>query len=249
MKSTLLATVGSRCLLATCCRSFPPGPPEEDNGGMDSAQLTIVYGEEELFARTAHLFASARDVACAANDLHTWAATRQRSRADRPTEQRGAGMGIRKLYRPGVLLDPSSAQHVREVEWAGARIRITGDEVNKTIILDHRIAILAGELADGRRSYSVLSEPGVVQAVTSLFEAAWRAATDLRTYNARHAELYVLAPRVLELLDSGCKDETAARTLGLGVRTYRRRVAELMDVLGAESRFQAGARARELGLV
>jgi hypothetical protein len=33
------------------------------------------------------------------------------------------------------------------------------------------------------------------------------------------------------------------------VRTYRRRVAELMSALGAESRFQAGVRARELGLV
>jgi DNA-binding NarL/FixJ family response regulator len=54
---------------------------------------------------------------------------------------------------------------------------------------------------------------------------------------------------VLEVLASGCKDETAARTLGLGVRTYRRRVAELMTALGAESRFQAGVRARDLGLI
>ena len=54
---------------------------------------------------------------------------------------------------------------------------------------------------------------------------------------------------MLELLGSGCKDETAARTLGLGVRTYRRRVAELMNALGADSRFQAGVRARELGLI
>lgn len=158
-------------------------------------------------------------------------------------------MRIGKLYRPGVLLDPSSVQHLREVERAGAKFRITRDEVNETIVLDRRIAILAGDLVDGRRSYSVLSQPGGVQAVTSLFDAAWRAATDLRTYNVQHAELYVLAPRVLELLDSGCKGETAARALGLGVRTYRRRVAELMNVLGAESRFQAGARARELGLV
>ncbi|SFB62303.1 hypothetical protein SAMN05216266_13043 [Amycolatopsis marina] len=212
---------------------------------MESAQLTVVYGEEELFARTAHLFATARDVACAANDLYTWAATRPRSGAD----QRAAGMRIRKLYRPGVLLDPSTAQHVREVERAGASIRITRDEVNETIILDRRIAILAGDRTGGQRNYSVLSQPGVVQAVTSLFDAAWRVATELRTYEAQHAELRALAPRVLELLDSGCKDETAARTLGLGVRTYRRRVAELMDVLGAGTRFQAGARARELGLV
>jgi DNA-binding NarL/FixJ family response regulator len=35
----------------------------------------------------------------------------------------------------------------------------------------------------------------------------------------------------------------------LSLRTYRRRVAELMTALGATSRFQAGARAHELGLI
>jgi hypothetical protein len=37
--------------------------------------------------------------------------------------------------------------------------------------------------------------------------------------------------------------------LGMSLRTYRRRVAELMAAVGASSRFQAGLRARELGLV
>jgi DNA-binding NarL/FixJ family response regulator len=208
--------------------------------------VTTVRGEEELFARTAHLFATASEIACAANDLNTWATTRggrqARVGADQPSR-------VRKLYRPGVLLNPTSARHVREVREAGAAIRITPDELNETILLDRRFAILAGDLSDGRRSYSVISEPSVVQSVTSLFEAAWRTATTLEVYDTQHADLRELAPRVLELLASGCKDETAARTLGLGVRTYRRRVAELMTALGAESRFQAGARARDLGLI
>jgi DNA-binding NarL/FixJ family response regulator len=50
------------------------------------------------------------------------------------------------------------------------------------------------------------------------------------------------------MLGAGLKDETAARELGLSLRTYRRRVADLMAALGADSRFQAGLRARELGL-
>jgi DNA-binding NarL/FixJ family response regulator len=43
-------------------------------------------------------------------------------------------------------------------------------------------------------------------------------------------------------------DVTAARELGMSLRTYRRRVAELLVALGADSRFQAGMRAGELGL-
>lgn len=207
--------------------------------------MTTVRGEEELFARTAHLFATASEVTCAARDLNTFAAPRHMSsRMVQETNPK-----VRKLYQPTMMLNPSSAQHVRAVAAHGAQVRITRDDINETIIIDRRFAILAGDLTDGQRSYGVVTEPAVVQNVQSLFDAAWRTATDLAVYDAQHAELCTLAPRVLELLASGCKDETAARTLGLGVRTYRRRVAELMATLDAGSRFQAGVRARELGLI
>jgi DNA-binding NarL/FixJ family response regulator len=213
---------------------------------MSLDHVPVLHGEEELFARTAHLFATASEVVCAARDLNTWAAT-QRNPSAAPVSPPPR---LRKMYRPGVLLNPSMAQHVRNVARKhGAEVRITSDDINETIIIDRRFAILAGDLRDGRRGYGVVSEPAVVQNVLSLFDAAWRSATDLAVYDAQHAELCELAPRVLELLASGCKDETAARTIGLGVRTYRRRVAELMTALGAESRFPAGVRARDLGLI
>lgn len=207
--------------------------------------MTTVRGEEELFARTAHLFATASEVTCAARDLNTFAAPRHTS----SNMVQETNPKVRKLYQPAMMLNPSSAQHVRSVAARGAQVRITRDDINETIIIDRRFAILAGDLTDGQRSYGVVTEPAVVQNVQSLFDAAWRAATDLAVYDAQHAELCTLAPRVLELLATGCKDETAARTLGLGVRTYRRRVAELMTTLNADSRFQAGARARDLGLI
>jgi DNA-binding NarL/FixJ family response regulator len=210
---------------------------------MSLDHVPVLHGEEEVFARTAHLFATADEVLCAAQDLHTWSAARDCAVARASTPR------LRKLYRPGVLLNPSMAQHLRTIAARNAAVRITQNDINETIIIDRRFAILAGDLVDGRRGYGVVTEPAVVQNVTSLFDAAWRSSTDLAAYDAQHAELCTLAPRVLELLASGCKDETAARTLGLGVRTYRRRVAELMSALGAESRFQAGARARDLGLI
>ena len=53
---------------------------------------------------------------------------------------------------------------------------------------------------------------------------------------------------LLRMLTTGLTDEAAARRMGMSLRTYRRRVAELMRLLEAESRFQAGVRAGELGL-
>lgn len=206
--------------------------------------VVVVRGEAELLARAGHLFHHTTDLMCAARDLYTWAATH----AHAPVSG-VAGRRIRKLYQPGMLLDADTARHLRSAERAGAGIRITQDDLNETIVLDRRIVILAGDRVDGQRGYSVITRPEIVQGVCSLLEAAWRAGTELAVYDARIAEIRPLAPRILELLASGCKDETAARTLGLSLRTYRRRVAELMSALGASSRFQAGSRARDLGLV
>ena len=58
-----------------------------------------------------------------------------------------------------------------------------------------------------------------------------------------------LPGRRLNLLAAGMTDQAAARHLQLSYRTTRRRVAELMVVLGAQSRFQAGVQAAHKGWV
>src|SRR5690606_5721994 len=212
--------------------------------------VTIVHGEEELFRRTGHLFATVTDFACAAAGLASWVADHQPRELEAHMAARRREMRIRQTYPSGLLLDSYAAHELaRRRDSLGAEIRITTEEINETIILDRRVVILAGDPHAGRRSYSVITQPETVQGVISLFETAWRSATDLAVHDARVAEIRRLAPAVLDLLSQGVKDEAAARRLGLGLRTYRRRVAELMDALGAESRFQAGARARELGLI
>ena len=55
--------------------------------------------------------------------------------------------------------------------------------------------------------------------------------------------------RILEQLCAGRTDDVAAREIDVSLRTYRRHVADIMRELGATSRFQAGARAVELGLL
>jgi hypothetical protein len=92
-------------------------------------------------------------------------------------------------------------------------------------------------------------EPALVSGAYALFEAAWEAATDLAAFlDAGRPRIDAQAREVLYALGSGMTDVTAARELGMSLRTYRRRVAELLVVLGADSRFQAGVRAGELGL-
>ena len=52
---------------------------------------------------------------------------------------------------------------------------------------------------------------------------------------------------LLDQLAHGAKDEQIARTLGISLRTVRRRVAAILAELGVESRFQAGVEAARRG--
>ncbi|TDB83911.1 response regulator transcription factor [Actinomadura sp. KC216] len=95
-----------------------------------------------------------------------------------------------------------------------------------------------------------MRSPSVVRGVVSLFEATWDQATDLADYRRdRPPALSEESLRILRLLAGGLKDEAAARRLGMSLRTYRRRVAEILTLLDAGSRFQAGLRAHEFGLI
>jgi DNA-binding NarL/FixJ family response regulator len=55
--------------------------------------------------------------------------------------------------------------------------------------------------------------------------------------------------RLIRLLGLGLKDESIARYLGCSLRTVRRRVSHLMEVHGAQTRFQLGVAAAGQDLV
>jgi DNA-binding NarL/FixJ family response regulator len=220
--------------------------------GVDSA--IEIRGEAELRLRTAPIYRTARfEMSCTAPDLRTWSvlhlSTDEAPAVPSWVPRVPHGFRVRKLYSPAVLLDPRSARHADQIEALGARIRITTDPLHETVLVDRRAVIMAGDPEERPRRYRVLFAPEVVNSVAALFDAAWRTATDRSVHEASLTGLRALAPSLLDALASGAKDEAAARELGMSLRTYRRRVAELMAAVGATSRFQAGLRARELGLV
>lgn len=57
-----------------------------------------------------------------------------------------------------------------------------------------------------------------------------------------------LAPVLAQLL-TGVPDITASRKLNMSPRTFSRRVAELLEYIGVESRFQAGVEAVRRGWI
>lgn len=208
-------------------------------------------GDLELVARTEHLFAGIREeFACAARSLDTW--SQPGARAAVTSRMRGNGRAIttRKLLSPLALSTEADRDHLRDITARGAQVRIAGAPLpHETILIDRRVAILAGADSPAGREYTVAASPSLVGGVCSLYEAAWESATGLEVFlTGEMPNVEPDARVILRALGEGLTDESAARRLGLSLRTYRRRVADLMRTLDAASRFQAGVKAGELGL-
>lgn len=216
-----------------------------------AGQVTTLHGGAELMARAGHLLVPTTEFICAATDTSLWAMTHTRDDpTDRVRQRLESGVEVYKVYNPAALADPADAAQLRMIAAEGAKVRIcTAPLPHETLIVDRKLAVLAGEWVAGERDFTVVTAPHVVASVRMLVLTAWQGATELADYlPAPPPYVDEQGLTILRMLSAGQKDETAARRLGLSVRTYRRRVAELMELLGASSRFQAGVRARELGL-
>ncbi|MET8169324.1 DNA-binding response regulator [Streptomyces sp. NPDC005329] len=213
-----------------------------------------LHGDVDLWARLKPL-AESNDTEWVnvARDLDTWPGARE---AARLTMRRHGAVHARKLYSPAVLTDERDREALREMAAHGMQIRITATPMSRgTFFIDRRTMIFTSRMtsapaAHGHRTYTMSAAPALVDGAYALFEAAWESATDLAAFLGLQRPLIdAQTGRVLRALTSGATDEAAARELGMSLRTYRRRVAELLVTLDAGSRFQAGVRAAELGLL
>lgn len=221
------------------------------------AQVIELRGDVEFWARVGPLAESdVGEWVHIAHDLDTWPGARE---AARRQMRLGKVHRARKLYSPAVLADERDRDVLREMAASGFRIRIaTAPLPQGTVIIDRRTMILTdpgsnpGSSARGAqqpRTYTMSASPALIGGTYALFEAAWESAAELSTFlDPQRPRMDAGTSKVLRALVSGATDEVAARELGMSLRTYRRRVAELLVSLDAASRFQAGVRAGELGL-
>ncbi|MEV5574774.1 LuxR C-terminal-related transcriptional regulator [Spirillospora sp. NPDC052269] len=83
----------------------------------------------------------------------------------------------------------------------------------------------------------VIHAGNLLDALVRLFELLWPSSIPLPGQDAPVET--DLDRQLLTLLAAGLKDDAAARQLGISVRTLNRRVSDLMQRLGARTRFQA----------
>ena len=152
------------------------------------------------------------------------------------------GVHYRVLLPEQLRANPVLTLRLGRLAPAGAEIRTVPVVPTDATVVDGSLTMLPG--------LSVVRLPSVAGTVVALFEQLWATATPLTEsplpgtdgLSSREREL-------LALLSAGCTDESAAARLGISVRTVRRTMAAVMNRLGARSRFQAGLKAADSGLL
>ena len=151
-----------------------------------------------------------------------------------------AGKEQRTVYDDSVLDSPAVSAEIAEWAAGGERQRILAGVPSEFVIYGD-VAVVGPEVwGDPESQYVVVRDRMLVHAFIEVFDRMWAMASPVPT---RRTSDLAEDDHLLALLSRGFKDEAIARYLGWSLRTVRRRVARLMDELGAKTRFQLGAEA------
>jgi DNA-binding CsgD family transcriptional regulator/sugar-specific transcriptional regulator TrmB len=167
----------------------------------------------------------------------------------RDSQMLARGVRMRTLYHHTARFNSPSQAYVDRMSALGGEYRTAHQLVGRVIIFDRELAFMTNH--DDRSGAVVVREPSVVHFLYEVFEQIWSQAqpfSDAVT-DGLEAVAKDLDRTVLRLLATGLKDETIARRLGMSLRTTRKHIADMMQALGAESRFQAGVAVSAAGLL
>lgn len=159
-------------------------------------------------------------------------------------EQIEAGRRSRAIYPARILQEAPQVLVARAR--MGEEIRVVAEVPTRLVVLGASHALVPETLGIVSERRLLIRQGGLVRGLAGLFELIWdRSAT---VPGLEHGEARPdLRRLLLQQLADGAKDEQIARTLGLSLRTVRRRIAGILSDLGVDSRFQAGVEAVRRG--
>ena len=213
----------------------------------DTDVVDVVQGPTAIAQRFAQLQHSARSTVQTLSKPIGAVVTRE---DNDETEQAGLARGVR--YEAVVERAAFQAADFQgAVEAAldrGAQIRVTGTLPLRLLIVDREIAMVpvVAEGSDEPLTDALLVHPsGLLDGLMAVFDLVWQGATALgrgRSGPVEHRpdQLDETDTRVITMLLAGLTDQTIGAQLGMSLRTVQRRVRQLMDRAGVDTRLQLG---------
>lgn len=149
-------------------------------------------------------------------------------------DRAGHGQLQRTLVHPSVLDDEADRMDLAARRSLGQQQRVSRMLETEFLLLGDEAAITLAEWGDPSGPYIIIRNEAIVRCFAAWFEVVWSTAPEVETPEGG------ADTALIRLLALGAKDEMIARSLNVGLRTVRRRVAVLMDQYGVGTRFQLG---------
>lgn len=158
------------------------------------------------------------------------------------------GVSLCVLHQHAARYQSVVQDHAAAITRAGGKVRTIEKLWNNLCVIDQETLFVFH-----RREMVTVSQPAVATAVAAMFEQTWSQAKPFHGETMSRSEGMHLRDDVRRAiayyLAEGMRDEAIARRIGVSVRTCRRHIAEILEQMGAESRFQAGYLTAKLGLL
>ncbi|MFG2492879.1 LuxR C-terminal-related transcriptional regulator [Streptomyces caniferus] len=262
--------VGLRSLRAAFGALADSLPAFQSSGAPQHARVEVLVGQRRIAESLDAMAATARReiLALRPNDLA--APERWGEAARRSGQVLARGVSLRAIHLHSTPENPSGHAHLCGLRRAGARVRLAMTLPFRLTLVDDVRALVT--LSSDSDEMTALEIHGAAMCglLRQVFEHCWVYGERLAGPDPGPGPGPVLGPglgsgfperrvheveltererMVLRMFAAGLKDGAIARNLGVSDRTLRRTIAPLLTKLGADSRFQAGMKAVERGLL
>ncbi len=157
------------------------------------------------------------------------------------------GVRYRTVIESGLMAIPSVVQSIRSDMAVGEEVRVAPELPLKLVLADHRLALIPLNLGELDSPALLVRSSSLLDALYELFEMIWERATPISfgqesrpQIGVSESMLSLESKELIVLMAAGLNDKTIAYDLNISQRTLERRIAELMRVLNARTRFQLG---------
>lgn len=214
-----------------------------------SLQIEVISRMEEVRAALTRAAAecTVEVLACQPGGNRVPEALEEALRRDTNTLARGVRM--RSLYHHTARFNGPSQAYVATLSLLGAEYRTAHELFGRLIVFDAKLAFIPQ--IGGEWGAVLIREPSIVRYLCTIFEQTWTLAQPFSDAVVDGLERVSrdIDRSIAHLLAAGLKDEAIGRRLGMSLRTVRRHIADIMEELGAGSRFQAGVLMAARGLL
>ncbi|MFF1741587.1 LuxR family transcriptional regulator [Streptomyces mirabilis] len=147
---------------------------------------------------------------------------------------------LRVLLPEAARFDVRVREQAEALLRAGGQVRTAVSPPAWLLVVDAEVAVVP--VGEGQ-GLSLVREESVVAALWRTLSGAWDEARPFDgsyDHGSARSTSALIDEAILRLLLNGLEDKVIARRLDISLRTCQRRIADLMDALGARTRLQAG---------